>query len=90
MVRITTISGVRGPPRLTWIKETFVTTRFIPLRGHPYHDKTEAELRYIIKDAGEAARAMRGHAPEAECKYLDQVNDACTILAYRERALKKG
>lgn len=62
-------------------------TRYVPLKGHAYHAKTEAELRYIIKDAGEAAEAMRGHAPEAEGKYLDQVNDACTILAWRQ---KKG
>ena len=57
--------------------------RFIPLRGHPYHGKTEAELRYIIKDAGEAARNMRDLDPIAEGKYLDQVNDALTILAHR-------
>jgi Cdc6-like AAA superfamily ATPase len=56
-----------------------------PLHGHAYWDKTDAELRYIIKDAGEAAVAMRGHAPEAEAKYLDQVNDACTILNYRRK-----
>jgi hypothetical protein len=55
-----------------------------PLSGHPYHNKTEAELRYIIRDAHEAAVAMRGWNPEAECKYLDQMNDACTVLNYRE------
>ena len=43
----------------------------------PLKHKTEAELRYIIRDAGEAARAMRGHDPKAEAKYLDQINDAC-------------
>lgn len=53
------------------------------LRGHPYHGKTDAELRYIIQDAGEAARAMRGHNAQAEGKYLDQVNDASSILHYR-------
>ena len=57
------------------------TTR--PLPGHPYHGKTDAELRYIVKDASEAAQAMRDHNPVAEAKYLDQVNDACTILNYR-------
>lgn len=55
----------------------------IPLRGHPYHGKTNAELRYIIKDAGEAANAMRNISVDAENKYRDQVNDACTILHYR-------
>lgn len=29
------------------------------------------------------ARAMRNHAPAAESKYLDQVNDAATVLAWR-------
>ena len=54
-----------------------------PIDGHPYHDKTDAALLYIIKDAGEAARVLRGHDYAAECKYLDQVNDACTVLRYR-------
>ena len=48
-----------------------------------YKTKTDDELLYIIKDAGEAAKAMRNVSIEAECKYLDQVNDACTILAKR-------
>ena len=56
-----------------------------PLPGHPYHSKTADELRYIIRDAGEAAVAMRGHSPLSECKYLDQVNDANTVLGYRAR-----
>ena len=54
-----------------------------PLHGHSYHNKSEAELRYIIKDASEAARCMRGHDEKAEAKYLDQVNDAVTVLNYR-------
>jgi hypothetical protein len=49
-----------------------------------YATKTDEELRYIIKDASEAALAMRGHSPASEEKYLDQVNDASTIL-YRRR-----
>jgi len=49
-----------------------------------YATKTDDELRYIIKDASEAAIAMRGHSPASEEKYLDQVNDASTIL-YRRR-----
>ncbi len=58
----------------------------MPLKGHPYHKKTEAELKYIIKDAGEAAMAMKGHNDAAEAKYLDQVNDAATVLHYRKRS----
>jgi len=56
-----------------------------PLKGHPYHARTLAELRYIIHDATEAAHAMRGHNPAAEAKYLDQVNDASTIIFYRSK-----
>jgi hypothetical protein len=51
-----------------------------------YAKKSDSELLYIIRDAGEAAQAMRGHAPEAEAKYLDQVNDASTIMYQRRRA----
>lgn len=57
----------------------------MPLEGHPYHNKTDAQLLYIIKDAGEAAKAMKGHDPKAEAKYLDQVNDASTVLYYRRK-----
>lgn len=50
-----------------------------------YASKTEAELIYIIKDAAEAAGAMRAMGNlSAECKYLDQMNDASTEL-YRRR-----
>jgi hypothetical protein len=56
-----------------------------PLRGHPYHGKTDAELRFIVKDAGEAAAAVRDHDAVAEAKYLDQVNDANTMLHYRDQ-----
>lgn len=48
-----------------------------------YRKKSDAELRYILKDAGEAAQAMREIDRNAECKYLDQVNDACTELHRR-------
>ena len=58
-----------------------------PLPGHAYHAKTDAMLLYIVKDAGEAAKAMQGWNPEAEGKYADQVNDACTILGYRKRLM---
>lgn len=47
--------------------------------------KTDAELDYIIKDAGEAAETMRGFDRAAECKYLDQVNDAVTERSRRQR-----
>lgn len=50
-----------------------------------YAHRSDAELRYILKDASEAALAMRGVDPVAEAKYLDQVNDASTILARRHR-----
>lgn len=50
-----------------------------------YNGLGDDALRYIIKDASEAARAMQGMNPEAESKYLDQANDAATIL-YRRRA----
>jgi hypothetical protein len=53
-----------------------------------YRTKTDAELQYILKDAGEAARAMRDVDPVAEGKYLDQVNDACSEL-YRRRELAR-
>ena len=48
-----------------------------------YRTKSIAELEYIRKDAFEAAQAMRGFDPKAEAKYLDQVNDACTVLYER-------
>ena len=57
----------------------------IPLSGHPYHSKSDAELRYISKDAAEAARNMKGVNSSAEGKYLDQMNDAQTILGHRQR-----
>lgn len=60
----------------------------MPLEGHPYHNMTNAQLLYIIKDAGEAARCMRDVNYDAECKYLDQVNDACTVLSFRRNGVK--
>lgn len=53
-----------------------------PLKGHAYHTKSDAQLEYIIKDAREAAECFRD-VPEVEAKYLDQINDACTVLGYR-------
>lgn len=56
---------------------------FRPLKGHAYHDKTDAELQFIVKDAREAGEAVRGHDVTAENKYADQVNDALTVMGYR-------
>jgi hypothetical protein len=57
----------------------------MPLKGHEYHSKSDEALRYIMKDAGEAAKAMKNHSPSSESKYLDQVNDAATVLHYRKK-----
>jgi len=61
----------------------------MPLKGHKYHTMSDAELRYIRKDAGEAAKNMRGMDDKAEGKYLDQINDADTVLGYRKRGGQK-
>lgn len=55
------------------------------LPGHPYHLKSDAELHYILRDAYAASVAMRGHDAIAEAKYLDQVNDAASILHMRRQ-----
>jgi hypothetical protein len=60
--------------------------RGTPLKGHPYHDKTDAELSFIMRDAAEAAKAMQGHDGKAEAKYLDQVNDAATVMFFRKNS----
>lgn len=51
---------------------------------------TDAELNYIIKDAGEACQLASGFDSAAERKYADQVNDACTVLHYRKRLATKA
>ena len=48
-----------------------------------YRRKSIAELDYIIRDASEAAQAMRGMNSAAESKYLEQVADAETERARR-------
>ena len=63
------------------------TRKFLHLENDRFHDLTDAALLYIARDAKEAANAMRGHDPVAECKYLDQVNDACSVMAARRRAV---
>lgn len=58
----------------------------IPLEGHSYHKKTDAELHHIMKDAGEASRLhdqMHKDPKIHPNKYADQVNDAATVLHYR-------
>ena len=69
-----------------------------PIAGHPYHFKSDAELRYIAKDASEAARATRGMTQydpnshqriDTEGKYLDQANNAASVLGYRARGGKQ-
>jgi hypothetical protein len=56
-----------------------------PLEGHPYHGKSDDELRYLLKDAGEAAKLHdEMHGTSKPNKYADQVNDAATVLHYRK------
>ena len=62
------------------------STRRPSLTNASFWDKPRAQLDYIIKDASEAARAMRDHDPIAEAKYLEQVNDAVTVLGHRSRS----
>lgn len=53
------------------------------LTNQSYWNKTEAQLRYIIKDAREAAEALATIAGADTGKYMDQINDACTVLNAR-------
>lgn len=56
-----------------------------------YRRKTDAQLQYICKDANEAAQAMRSIGDfQNECKYLDQVNDASTVIFERRMAVAKA
>lgn len=66
----------------------------MPIPGHDYHTKTDAQLRYIAKDASDAAKATRGMSmydpnshqrQDTEGKYLDQMNNAASVLGYRAR-----
>lgn len=54
-----------------------------PIADHPFHGRTISELLFIARDASAAAKSFQGWNDVAECKYLDQVNDACTVLYYR-------
>jgi hypothetical protein len=69
------------------VEELDETKLAMPLKGHSYHTKTHAELKYIQKDASEAAKANKGKPSEG--KYLDQVNDASTVLHYRSKGGKQ-
>lgn len=60
-----------------------MTTPFKTLPDHRYHGLTVAELLYVARDAHAAAKNFQGWNADAEAKYLDQVNDACTVLNYR-------
>lgn len=52
-----------------------------------YANKTVAELQYIMKDASEAAKCAQALGNvQAECRYLDEVNDAATELHKRQNA----
>jgi alpha-acetolactate decarboxylase len=61
-----------------------------PLAGHAYHAKSDAELRYIMKDAAEAYAAISTFDRDAANKYADQVNDAATVLYYRAQKEKRA
>lgn len=55
------------------------------LQNQHYWRETDAALRYILRDAAEAAQNMHDMGNDAaERKYLDQVNDACTVIAWRD------
>lgn len=66
----------------------------MPIPGHDYHTKSDAQLRYIAKDASEAEQATRGMSmynpnsgkrEDTAGKYSDQLNNAASVLAYRAR-----
>jgi hypothetical protein len=50
-----------------------------------YSNKSTDELLFIAQDAKQAADCMKGLDYSAECKYLDQVNDAVTELYNRRK-----
>lgn len=53
------------------------------LENDRFHTLTVSELLFTARDAHEAAKNFQGWNATAECKYLDQVNDACSVMAYR-------
>lgn len=57
-----------------------------PIPNSPFHMKSDAELRYIAKDAAEAGRNAQGMGDERGVnKYADQVADAASVMGYRNR-----
>lgn len=51
-----------------------------------YWRKPDAHLHFIMQDASEAAKnAAEMGDLHTECKYLDQINDASTVLGWRRR-----
>lgn len=57
-----------------------------PIPNSPFHAKSDAELRYIAKDAAEAGRNAQGMGDDRGVnKYADQVADAATVMGYRNR-----
>jgi hypothetical protein len=59
------------------------TTTRPTLTNSSYWQKSDAVLRFILKDASDAADCMLGMDPVAEAKYLEQMADAETVLASR-------
>jgi ribosomal protein L22 len=57
----------------------------LSLTNQRFTELTDEQLRYILKDAREAAEAMRGHSLDAEAKYLEQVCDAASVLYSRRK-----
>ena len=55
----------------------------MPLQGHPYHQKTNDELRYIAKDANAAAIAGRGLSSEVARSDYGRVLDMGGIMLDR-------
>lgn len=61
------------------------------LNGHTYHQYTNEMLKFVIQDASAAAKCAQGLGNIAsENKYLDQVNNAATILYYRQKNKKSS
>lgn len=60
------------------------------LTNQNYFSKSDDELRFILRDASEAAEAMRHFDRAAECKYLEQIDDAATVLAQRVRQVRRA
>ena len=63
--------------------ETAAGLMKLPLPGHAFHHKSDDELSGIIKEASQAATAMRCVDRGSQREYLKQVDDACIILNYR-------